>query len=211
MAAMEWNRRDLVGAAGLLALVIGVPTATVLLSTHEAHDAGEAPSDRQRKLIAAVSEHVLPTTATPGAGAAGVGDFVILALAHGLDGSRAPAASAATAYSVEGTSRPDGSLRYLDWLERTLDKAATGDWLGKPPATRAKLLAALDAAAFAQGADAHPWRKLKGLILTGYYTSEIGGSRELAYELTPGRFDPVIPLKPGARAYSSDWTAVDFG
>jgi hypothetical protein len=49
------------------------------------------------------------------------------------------------------------------------------------------------------------------LILTGYYTSEIGGARELQYELTPGRYDPAVAIRPGERAYSSDWTAVDFG
>lgn len=208
MAYDRWSRRDLMGAAALLALVVGVPTATVMLSTQ---DAADAPSDRQRAMIAAVSDHVLPTTDTPGAGQVGTGDFVILALAHGLDGTRAPAATGALSFAGAGQRRPDGSLRYLDWLEQALDTAARGDWLGMAPAARAKILATLDAAAFAQGADAHPWRKLKGLILTGYYTSQVGGSDELSYELTPGRFDPAVPLKAGMRGYSSDWTAVDFG
>ena len=208
MAYDRWSRRDLIGAAALLAAAVGVPAATVMLSVRDATD---TPSDRQREVIGAVSEHVLPTTDTRGAGQTGTGDFVILALAHGLDGTRAPAASAELSFAGADHRRPDGSLRYLDWLEQALDRAAQGDWLGKLPAARAKILTALDAAAFAQGADAHPWRKLKGLILTGYYTSQIGGSRELNYELTPGRFDPAVPLKPGARGYSSDWTAVDFG
>jgi len=53
--------------------------------------------------------------------------------------------------------------------------------------------------------------KVKGLILTGYYTSEVGGARELRYELVPGRYDPKVPITPETRAWSSDWTAVDFG
>ena len=166
MAESGWHRRDMLAAAGLLALVVGVPVAVVMQST----SLDEAlPSDRQRALIAAVSEHVLPTTGTQGAGKVGVGDFVILALAHGLDATRAPAATAELSYADTGFTRLDRSLRYLDWLERTLDRAAKGDWLSKAPSARAQILAALDAAAYAQGADTHPWRKLKGLILTGYY------------------------------------------
>jgi hypothetical protein len=203
-----WSRRELLSAAVLLAVAVGVSSGVVLLSKLDDED---APTERQRTMMSAVSEHVLPTTDTPGAGKVGAGDFAIVALAHGLDGTRAPVASAAMAYGLADFRRPDGSLRYLGWLERTLDRAANGDWLGKPAAAREKLLAALDAEAFAKGADAHPWRKLKGLILTGYYTSEIGGARELNYELTPGRFDPAVPLRTGDRAYSSDWTAVDFG
>lgn len=202
-----WNRRELLGAGVLLALVVGIPSAVVMSQLDES----DAPTDRQRAMMKAVSDHVLPATGTPGAGSVGTGDFVIVALAHGLDGTRAPVESAAMPYAVADFRRQDGSLRYLDWLERKLDRAANGDWLNKPPAQRETLLAALDAEAFAAGADAHPWRKVKGLILTGYYTSEIGGSKELHYDLTPGRYDPAVPLKPGDRAYSSDWTAVDFG
>ena len=73
------------------------------------------------------------------------------------------------------------------------------------------MLAKLDGEAFAEGAQDHPWKVIKGLILTGYYTSEVGGSKELRYELVPGRWDPDLPLKPTDRAFSSDWTAVDFG
>ena len=76
---------------------------------------------------------------------------------------------------------------------------------------RAALLTALDAEAFAPGAGDHPWKAIKAAILTGYYTSEIGASQELQYEHVPGRFDPDLPLTPGYRAWSSDWTAVEFG
>jgi hypothetical protein len=44
----------------------------------------------------------------------------------------------------------------------------------------------------------------------GYYTSEIGASQELQYQLVPGRFDPDLPVKPGDRAWSSDWIGQGF-
>jgi hypothetical protein len=207
MSQTGWTRREFGGAAALLAAVVGLPAAVSMLSKTDEVD---APTERQRTMMRAVSQLVIPATATPGAGDAGVGDFVILALAHGLDGTRRPAASAGLPPLATQHLRPDGSLRYVDWLEKELDRAANGDWLEKPEARRAALLTRLDADAYAAKGD-HPWKKVKGLILTGYYTSEIGGARELQYELTPGRYDPAVAIRPGERAYSSDWTAVDFG
>lgn len=210
-ARQEWTRRDFGGAAAMLALVLGVPAAVVHLS-----DIGgdEAPTDRQRMLMREVSQLVIPRSATPGAGEVGTGDFVILALAHGLDGSRAPFASGAAAQGSDWKLRSDGSLMHVDWLETELDRKAGGDFLRLDPAMRARLLSAFDAAAYPPGPPPHnpsPWQTIKSLILTGYYTSQIGASRELRYELVPGRFDPDLPLSPADRAWSSDWTAVEFG
>lgn len=208
MAERGWNRRDFFGGAALFALAVGVPVAAVSWSHLDDDD---APTDRQRAILREVAQGVIPATGTPGAGDVGVGDFVILALAHGLDGTRDPVASSAMPWSLAGQTRSDGSLRYVGWLEKTLDRAARGDWLRRAPAERARVLAALDAEAYADGADQHPWRKVKALILTGYYTSEVGGSKELRYELTPGRYDPKLVQGPDYIAWSSDWTAVDFG
>lgn len=202
-----WNRREMLGAAALLAAVIGVPVATVKLS---GLDADEAPTDRQRALLREVSQLVLPRTTTPGAGEVGTGDFVALALAHGLEGSRKPLPSDAPAAFLKHRRR-DGSINHVGWLEAELDRRAGSDFLSAAPAKRQATLAALDADAYAPDVREHPWRTLKGLILTGYYTSEVGGAQELQFELVPGRFDPDVPVKPGDRAFSSDWTAVDFG
>lgn len=205
-ATTGWNRRDFLGGAALLALALGLPVAAVRL-TDLPDD--EAPSERQRQLMGRVAQLVIPRTDTPGAGDVGTGDFVLLALAHGLSGSADPVSSGSLPGLVRHLRR-DGSLRHADWLAAELDHRAGGDFLGVP-ARQATLLGALDAEAYAQGQDNHPWRTLKTLILTGYYTSEAGGSQELRYELVPGRWDPDLPATPQTRAFSSDWTAVDFG
>lgn len=207
-AKSGWNRREFTAGAALLALALGIPAAGVKLTDL---DAADLPSDRQRRLIVEVSDLVIPRTDTPGAMDVGVGDFVVLALAHGLSGTRAPMASETITASVAPFRRRDGSLRHLAWLEHMLDRAAGGDFLRHGQAERASLLTALDAEAFAQGAPPSPWTAIKGLILTGYYTSEAGGSQELRYELVPGKWEWDIPLTPEMRAFSSDWTAVDFG
>lgn len=113
--------------------------------------------------------------------------------------------------ALEPFRRRDGSLRHLSWLEHALDRAAGGDFLRHDRARQAAWLTALDAGAFADGAPFSPWKAIKGLILTGYYTSEAGGSQELRYELVPGKWEWNIEKTPGLRAFSSDWTAVDFG
>lgn len=198
-----WNRREFVSAAALLGLALGAPgcvTATAL-------DPADAPDDRQLAMLAAVAQIVLPRTDTPGAGDAGVGAFVALALAHGVDGTRAPLNPAARAVVPAALLRADGSLRYVDWLDGQLG----ANWLDQTEAARLATVAALDAAAFAAGGETNPWRKLKALILTGYYTSREGGAQELQYAAIPGRFDPRVPVGPDARGYSSDWTGVDFG
>lgn len=205
--AAGWNRRDFMGAVVLLAAVVGVPAATVKLSEL---DEADAPTDRQRALLREVSQLVLPRTTTPGAGDVGAGDFVALALAHGLEGSRKPLPADASAAYLSHRRR-DGSLDHVGWLEAELDRRAGSDFGAAPIAKREATLRALDADAYAPDVREHPWRTIKGLILTGYYTTEVGGAQELQFELVPGRFDPDVPLKPGDRAFSSDWTAVDFG
>ncbi|WP_225206087.1 gluconate 2-dehydrogenase subunit 3 family protein [Novosphingobium huizhouense] len=207
--AQGWNRRDFLGGAALLALALGVPTASVMLSPASAD---EAPSDRQMQVLARVADLVIPRTETPGAVDTGVPAFVALALAHGLSASRT--ALVAPDSALRPFLRADSSLRHLPWLEATLDRNAQGNFLAIAPAEQARILTALDAAAFPPGPPPQtpaPWATIKGLILTGYYTSEPGGAQELRYELVPGRFDPDIALAPGDRAWSSDWTAVEFG
>lgn len=202
-----WQRRDFLGGAALLALALGIPVAAVSLSDLPVQD---APSDRQRGLIRTVSQQVIPRTDTAGAGDVGTGDFVLLALAHGLEGSRKPVAHDA-GRSTFRTLRADGSLDHTRWLEAELDRRVAGDYLSASPQRQTGILTALDAEAYAPDAGDHPWKTIKALILTGYYTSETGGAKELRYELVPGRYDPDVPATPETRAFSSDWTAVDFG
>jgi hypothetical protein len=165
-------RREVLGGAALLALVLGRPGLVL----------AAVPAPALQRVCALV----IPQTDTPGAGQLGVAEFVVLAAAHGLEGAT-----------------PDTLPAFHALIG--------ADFASLPEARQVALLTELDRAAFAPGAAPGPWRTVKALILTGYYTSEVGASRELQYELVPGRFDADLPLHPGDRAWSSDWTAVDFG
>lgn len=161
---------------------------------------------RTQQMLNRVCDLTIPDTQTPGAVKAGVPAFVLMALAHGLSGTGRPPQPD----QFSGGTAPAGA-GWLDWLGFELDLKAGGNFLAAKPAAQARALADLDAAAYAKGGEKSPWRTLKGLIVTGYYTSEIGGSQELYFELVPGRFDPDVPVGPHDRAWSNDWTAVDFG
>jgi hypothetical protein len=53
------------------------------------------------------------------------------------------------------------------------------------------------AAGITADAPPHYFRMMKELALLGYFTSEIGYTKAMRYQETPGRFDPCVPYKKG--------------
>lgn len=202
------DRRQLMGGAALLAALIGTPLYFKL--RQDSRDMRTA-SEAQMTMLRGVVDAVIPRTDTPGAAEVGVDAFVALALAHGLEGTLAPSGtSQPNVPHVKGAPPPFG-LELLDWLSDRLEREGIADISGAADVAVERAVAAIDAAAFAKGQEASPWRKLKALILLGYYTSEAGATRELRYELVPARWDPDLPATPATRGWSSDWTALTFG
>jgi hypothetical protein len=137
--------------------------------------------DRTHEVLARLCDIVIPDTDTPGARAAGVPAFLPFAFSHDLFGGNADTLAA---------------------LARHLDRSAGGGgFLAAEAAAQIRIVTALDQATFAreppQPSDTEThrlWRIVKSGIVTSFYTSESGGSRTLAYELVPGRYDADIPL-----------------
>jgi hypothetical protein len=48
----------------------------------------------------------------------------------------------------------------------------------------------------------HYFRMMKELALLGYFTSEIGYTKAMRYQETPGRFDPCLPYTKGEPAWA---------
>jgi hypothetical protein len=140
-------------------------------------------------LLTYVSDQTIPATETPGAVAVKVPEFVQLALAHGLAGAKGDE---------------------LERLAAELDAVADGDFMGLAATERLAALTRHDNACFASrdAASKAAWPLIKKLILMGYYTSEVGGSQELAYELSPGEYRGDIAYAKGDRAYSNNWFGV---
>jgi len=123
----------------------------------------------QRELMTALSERVLPTTDTPGAIAAGVPDYIEKLLADwAWPDERKPIVA---------------GLDHLDARSRADNKVAAAK--ATPEQQDALLTAAMNdqipnGAAF--------FEDFRQLVLTGYYTSEIGMTQEREYLPVPGEY-----------------------
>ncbi len=186
-ASLLTRRRLLCGSAiGLSTLALGVRPAI-------------ADTDPAQALVARLCDIVIPDTDTPGARAAGVPAFLPFAFSHDLFG---------------------GDAGTLAALAKHLDtRADGGGFLAADAAAQIRIVAALDHATFLRAppppeplpalGSTKPlpsvsapvdnesqrlWRIVKSGIVTSFYTSESGGSRTLAYELVPGRYDADIAL-----------------
>ncbi|AHG92305.1 hypothetical protein J421_4770 (plasmid) [Gemmatirosa kalamazoonensis] len=62
--------------------------------------------------------------------------------------------------------------------------------------------AANPATAITADAPAHYFRMMKELALLGFFTSEIGYTKAMRYQETPGRFDPCVDYKKGDPAWA---------
>jgi hypothetical protein len=140
-----------------------------------------AGADPAQAMLARLCDIVIPDTDTPGARAAGVPAFLPFAFSHELFG---------------------GNAETLPALLSRLDaQAGGGGFLAADEAQQIDIITALDHATFSR--EGSPpvdiegqrlWRIVKSGIVTSFYTSESGGSRTLAYELVPGRYDADINL-----------------
>lgn len=141
--------------------------------------ASVAATTEQTALLAEVADVILPTTDTPGAKAAGVEAFIVRVLrdCH-------PLAEQESFYA--GLAKIDEAGRQAH---------------GKPFAELAPdLRTALVRATAKQ--DKAFFRRLREMVVTGYFISEIGATRALEYLPIPGRFEGDVPLQPGQKAWA---------
>ncbi len=129
----------------------------------------------QKAIVSALSERVLPTTDTPGAIAAGVPAFIEQLLGEwGLPGDVAPVAAGLAA--LDARSRLDYGVGAAD------ASAVQQDAL----LTLAMNKALLGVEGF--------FDIFRQLVVTGYYTSEIGITQEREYLPVPGSYDGAYPV-----------------
>jgi hypothetical protein len=142
-------------------------------------------------LLDEIADTILPETKTPGAKAAGVGQFIATMVADTYD-------------PREQRVFRDG----LETLERESRKQNGGGFMASLPAQRLALLERLDREAIeymrqpGSSDRPHYFRMLKELTLLGYFTSEIGYTQAQRYVETPGRFDPCITYTVGDKAWA---------
>lgn len=158
-----------------------------------------------------VADTILPTTGSPGAKAANVGQFMTV--------------------MVRDCYTPQDQKTFLEGLTKLDDaskKQFSSKFLDLNPKQRTDLLVALDKEQqeFTErqykvmDADMekhkgdtkyvpadmpnHYFRMIKELTLLGYFTSEVGATKALRYIETPGHYDGNLPYKKGDRAWALD-------
>lgn len=230
------RREALRRAALLLGGAISAPTVAAVLAGCDRRSAGVARrpatlTAEQDELVAAIAEHIIPATDTPGARAAGVNEFVDVILTE--------------YYPAEQRSRFLDGLADVDARART---AHGRPFLRCTAAEQAAILVALDEESFAPrrrartaeeteaydavrertegaainplpaelerewvraGSEPLPARKapaffatMKELTVVGYYTSEIGATQELRYLAVPGPYRGCIPFTEARRTWA---------
>ena len=139
-----------------------------------------------------VADTILPTTSTPGAKAAKVGQFMTV--------------------MINDCYEPNDQKVFHEGLTKLNDAAKkqfNDDFMKLSPQQRHDLLVKLDA----EQKDytnkkkpedpAHYFRMMKELTLLGYFTSEIGSKQARRYVAVPGRYEGCIPYKKGDKAWAT--------
>lgn len=175
-------------------------------------------SAEQLEQVATIAERIIPTTDTPGARAAGVHRFVDTMLTeyytapereHFLAGLADVDARARREYRKTflraSAAQQRAVLQQLDretFVDRERTAVATAASKeterggGGIPTDRPD--------ADARARDLPPFfRTMKELTIVGYYTSQVGATKELRYEMVPGRFEGCVPLAKIGRTWAT--------
>lgn len=194
---MHMDRRSLLQSAFAL---VG---ASVALSACDFGGLGSKGTftfdDKQRALVSAIADTFIPKTDTPGAAEAGV-----------------PKAFEGLLSNWAKPETKDLLIGAIDKIDAAATKAKGKGFADLAPADRLAVLTPIDieglkpdlnapklsglAAMMAGPAFMDPgYGKLKNLLVTLYYTSEIGLTQELPYNHNPGKFQPSIPVTDKTR------------
>lgn len=202
---MNLQRRTLMAHIGLLLGSAAIPAEAFAAPKKKAKGKAAAKkffSPSQMALVTALADTFIPTTDTPGAVATKAPQL--------LDSLMINWASAATKAQILGA---------LPGIEKMALDADKKPFAALTPARRKDLLIPYDKAALkpvprkekltglaammAGPAFADPgYGKLKDLIITLYYTSEVAMTQEVVYEHVPGPFVPSLKITPQTRPFA---------
>jgi hypothetical protein len=136
-------------------------------------------SDQQEALLAEVADVIIPTTSTPGAKAAGAEKFITRVLRD--------------CYPMEDQQKFYAGLDKIDAQSKEVYSKSFSALDATQKNDIVKRTTVSDKPFFLQ---------LKGLVVTGYFTSEIGATQALDYLPIPGRFDGSWPMPKGQKSWA---------
>ncbi|MFV8817565.1 gluconate 2-dehydrogenase subunit 3 family protein [Haliea sp. E17] len=195
------QRRDLLKfSVSLLGAAAGTSVSRALAAGADLHQgtATAAFSADQRKAVELLSEMIIPTTDTPGAIAAGVPDFITSIVGDWYKPNEREIFMQGLV-SLDGYCREHGGKPFSESAESTridalkAEEAAAKDY-ASPQQMRMKVPKEDENAPF--------FKRLKELVVLGYYTSEVGATEELKYLPMPGYFDGSYDFNKVGREFT---------
>lgn len=197
---LELDNRSRRRFFGRLSAVVGSVAAVQLLGGNaisnalaytprpdSANSDGKLFRQQEMQILRDICAQVIPQTATPGAAEVDTHGFIDNQLFH--------------CYGATEQQQVKSILSKIERISRQRYGQAFND---ADQAQQLTLLEELEkpAGGFSQQ-DRANFKVLKGQIVFGYYTSEVGASEELAYLAIPGDFTGSIPYKSVGKAWGS--------
>lgn len=185
------NRREAVQNISLLLGGTLVGMNAFLTGCKTKTGSNETFSANEIAYLDEIADTILPTTSTPGAKAAQVGQFMTVMVRDCYE-------------AKDQKAFRDG----MDQINELSEKQFNNSFMKISPEQRQQLLVTLDAEAKEQHKTKKPeeathyFRLMKELTLLGYFTSEVGSTQALRYVAVPGRYDACIPYKKGDKAWA---------
>ncbi len=193
----NWSRRRffnrlsaVVGSATAAQLLAGNVISTALAYTPRPDSAdsdGKLFRQQEMQILRDICAQVIPQTATPGAAEVDTHGCIDNQLFH-----------------CSGPAEQQQVKSILSRIERISRKRYKQSFHSADQAQQLALLEALEkpAGGFSHQ-DRENFKFLKGQIVFGYYTSEVGASEELMYLAIPGGYEGSIPYKSIGKAWGS--------
>jgi hypothetical protein len=185
----------LMGAASVFSVLASDPFAATLQAQLAANQSGalRTLSTAQNEIVLAMSDVMIPATATPGAKAAKVNEFVDLILTEW-------ATEAERKIFLEGlveVDRKSNALFGHGYAAATPDEqAAIVQIFDEELATTRNEALPAQVRSW-EVTLLHPFfAQMRWLVLVGYYTSPIGQDQELKVEIIPGALHGCVPVEP---------------
>ncbi len=186
------RRTALAGVVGMfgaglfapIARAAGAPQGANIPAISEGPPSVAVFTPAQRALVSALSERVIPTTDTPGAIAAGVPAYIEKLLAD--------------------WAKPEDRVPILAGLAAIEARGLQDHKVSAAQATPAQQDALLTLAMNDQlPSGGKFFEAFRQLVITGYYTSEIGITQEREYLPVPGEYNGAFPYAQVNKVYSS--------
>jgi hypothetical protein len=192
------NRREAIQRAAIImgGSLLGADSLLANTINWEAMDDAEYSkgigifSKAQIKLMNEVADTILPTTSTPGAKAAKVGQFIAVMVSDCYEPTDQK-------MFTDGLAALD--LRCKEKFGKTFMRASKSqrhDYLVELDKAQKE-----DAKTRKNGDPPNFFKTFKDLTLFGYFTSEIGATQALRMVEIPGRYDGCMPYQKGDKAW----------